>query len=114
MAASSTISLSAPAVKFVVPPTVTAPESLIPPAFAVAERFPPILDALKSISEVLTIVALPDDPEVLNAIFPATARVSKSISSSVADVVKDAFLPTVMVPLSVMLAPAVFVVTVRS
>ncbi len=57
LAASSTMLLPEPAVKSVVPPTVTAPESLIPPAFAVAERFPPIPVALKSISEVLTMVA---------------------------------------------------------
>ena len=110
---------TADVVKDALPATVTAPVSVMLLVVAVAERSPSTVEALKSMSVVLVIVALavlPPAELVVSAILPATANVPaapKVISALSPTVVKDASLPTVTNPLFVIL-PVVFAVTVRS
>ena len=83
-----------------VPAIVKAPLSVILFVVAVANRFPPTVDAAKSNPASLTNVALPD-PLVVSATVPSTARVPRLITPLFASVVATRLPPTVTVPLSV-------------
>ena len=80
-------------VRLEVPEIDSGALSVIFPVVAVAERFPPTVDAAKFNPASLTTVALPV-PWVARAIVPSTASVSRLITPLLASVVAERLPPT--------------------